>query len=467
MDKTKTVYPYIPNSAPDVQARMMEKIGISDLRDLFREIPDHLKFQGDLDLPEPILDECSLRRHIEDLLNRNGHCGQYVNFLGAGCASHYVPAVCDEINGRGEFLTAYAAEFYADHGKWQALFEFSSLMAELLDMEVVSGFLYDGVQAMATSLRMACRMTGRSEVWVSGTVSPDTRLILENYMKGITGSQIDLHFMEYDRRTGAIDFDDLKARISNRTAAVLIEVPSFLGGLEPRADEIGRLARAYGAEFVVSTDPICLGAIAPPAAYGATITCGDYHSLGLHLQFGGGQGGFIATNGDMRYVMEFKDKMYGLTRTTVPGEYGFANILFGRTSFGSREKAREFTGTSNGLWAITAGVYLALMGPRGMAEIGRTIMQKARYAAGRLSRVKGVELGLTGPFFKEFVVNFDATGRSVAEINRALLDYKIFGGKDISTAFPDLGQSALYCVTEVIRQDEIDALVRAVEEIVA
>jgi glycine dehydrogenase subunit 1 len=375
--------------------------------------------------------------------------------------------VCDEINGRGEFLTAYAAEFYADHGKWQALFEFSSLMAELLDMDVVSGFLYDGAQAMATSLRMACRMTGRREVLVSGTVSPDTRLVLENYMKGVTGPQIEIRFIGYDRRTGLIDFDDLQAAISKHTAAVLIEVPSFLGGIEPRADEIGRLAQAHGAEFIVSTDPICLGVISPPAQYGATITCGDYHSLGLHMQFGGGQGGFIATSGDMRYVMEFKDKMYGLTPTTVPGEYGFANILFGRTSFGSREKAREFTGTSNGLWAITAGVYLALMGPQGMVDVGRTIMQKARYAAGRLSGIEGVELGLTGPFFKEFVVNFDAAGRSVAEINRALLDYKIFGGKDLSNAFPDLGQSALYCVTESIRQEEIDRLVRAVGEIVA
>ena len=138
--------------------------------------------------------------------------------------------------------------------------------------------------------------------------------------------------------------------------------------------------------------------------------------------------------------------------------------MYDRTSYGSREHGKEFTGTTTGLWAVTAGVYLALMGPRGMQEIGQTIMQKAQYAARRIAEIENVELALNVPFFKEFVVNFDGTGKSVGQINRALLEHGIFGGKDISRDFPELGQSALYCVTEIMSQEDIDRLIDALQE---
>jgi glycine dehydrogenase subunit 1 len=229
---------------------------------------------------------------------------------------------------------------------------------------------------------------------------------------------------------------------------------------------VGDIALANGAELIVSTDPISLGVLAPPAQYGATFACGDYHSLGIHMQCGGGQGGFISTHDEMKYVAEYKDKMYGLTKTIKKGEYGFGNVLLDRTSFGSREKAKEYTGTSNALWALTAGVYLALMGPKGMEEIGQTIMQEAQYTAKRMSQLNGVKLTFRGPFFKEFLINFDDSGKSVREINKALLEYKIFGGKDISGEFPELGQSALYCVTEIITKEDIDRLVDALKDII-
>ncbi len=467
MNKKNIVYPYIPNSVAEVKGEMLEAIGCDDLKDLFSEIPAHLKLDKDLDLPEPILDEYSIRRHVEGMLNKNKNCSEYLSFLGAGCAQHFVPAVCDEINGRGEFLTAYAAEFYADHGKWQALFEFCSLMGELLDMDVVSGFLYDGAQAIATSLRMAARITGRKEVLIPSTLDPQIFMVLENYMKGVYEPQVDIQIVDYDRRTGQMDIDDLQKKISDKTAAVLIENPSYLGFIEDNPDLIGEIARENGAEFVVFVDPISLGVMTPPSQYGATITCGDFHPLGIHMQGGGGQGGVIATHDDMKYVMEFKDKMYGLTHTTREGEYGFANILFNRTSFGSREMAKEFTGTSNALWAITAGVYLSLLGPQGMEEVGQTIMQKAQYAADRLSRINGIKLQLKGPFFKEFVLNFDATGKTVEEINKGLLVQKIFGGKDISVEFPEFGQAALYCVTEIMTMEDIERLVEALKELTA
>jgi len=171
MSESKIVYPYVPNSVPEIKAQMLKEVGAEDIMDLYEEIPEHLKFKGKLNLPEPILDEYSIRRHVEGLLNKNANCSEYLNFLGAGCAQHFVPAVCDEINGRGEFLTAYVGEPYADHGKWQALFEYASLMGELLDMDVLSCPLYDGMSAAATSLRMASRVNGRKEVLLPKSVT--------------------------------------------------------------------------------------------------------------------------------------------------------------------------------------------------------------------------------------------------------------------------------------------------------
>ncbi len=462
MAESARVYPYIPNSVPEVKDEMLKEVNASNISDLFVEIPEHLKMAKKLDLPDPILDEYSLKRHLESLLEKNKNVTEYLNFIGAGCAEHAVPAVCDEISGRGEFLTAYVGESYADHGKWQAFFEYCSLMAEMLDLDVLSCPLYDGAQSASTSIRMASRVNGRSEVIIPKTMSPDNRLVVENYLK----PDIKLFEVSFNTNSGLMNLTDLKRKVSSNTSAVLIEIPSYLGFLESQVLEIGDIVRGVGAEFIVYTDPISLGVIAPPAQYGATFACGDFQPLGMHMQAGGGQGGFIATVDEMKYISEFKDLMFGITETTVNGEYGFGEVLFERTSYGSRAEGKEFTGTTTGLWAINAAVYLTLMGPKGMAEIGKTIMQMSQYAASKLSEIEGVKIGLNSPFFKEFVVNFDDSGKTVAEINRALLGRKIFGGKDLSREFPELGQSALFCVTETKNQGEIDRLAEAVKEVI-
>ena len=332
-------------------------------------------------------------------------------------------------------------------------------------MDVLSCPVYDGTTAAATSLRMASRVTDRSEILLPKTMNPEALAVVRNYTKGVPDPVITISIIDFDRKTGLLDLDDLKSKISSNTAAVLIENPTYLGSIETQAEEIGRIARENGAEFIVYTDPISLGVLAPPAQYGATFACGDFHPLGIHMQCGGGQGGFIATHDDMKYIAEFKDLMFGLAETVRDGEYGFGEVLYDRTSYGSREKGKEFTGTTTGLWAITAAVYLSLMGPKGMAEVGQAIMQKAQYAAKRVVEIQGIEITFNTPFFKEFVVNFDETGKTVSEINKGLLDRKIFGGKDISAEFPELGQSALYCVTEIMRKEDIESLGDALEEV--
>lgn len=229
------------------------------------------------------------------------------------------------------------------------------------------------------------------------------------------------------------------------------------------------MARKAGAESIVAVDPISLGILAPPAQYGADITCGDLQPLGIHMNYGGGQSGFMATRDEERYVMEFPSRLFGIVPTCKPGEYGFDDVAYDRTSFGHhREHGKEYVGTQSALWGITAGVYLASMGPRGMEEVGRSILDKSGYARQVLNAIPGVRApGFASPAFKEFVVDFTGTGKTVARINQALLDAEIFGGNDLSGDFPELGQTALYCVTEIHTKADIDRLADALGRIIA
>jgi glycine dehydrogenase subunit 1 len=208
--------------------------------------------------------------------------------------------------------------------------------------------------------------------------------------------------------------------------------------------------------------------LAPPVHYGADIVCGDIQALGMHMQYGGGHAGFIATRDDEKIVMQYPSRLFGISPTSVPGEYGFGDVAYDRTSFAKREEGIEWVGTAAALWGITAGVYLALMGPQGMREIGEGILYRTRYAMQELGKIAGVRTDLfAAPYFKEFVVNFDGTGRKVTDINATLLRKGIFGGKDLSCEFPWLGESALVCVTEVHTREDIDRLVSTVKEVVS
>jgi glycine dehydrogenase subunit 1 len=463
MSQKKIVYPYIPNSVPATKEAMLKAVKARSIEEFYEDVPESIRLKGKMNLPEPLLSEAALVRHVEELLSRNKSTREMLSFLGAGCAPHYVPAVCDEVNSRSEFLTAYAGEPYEDHGRWQALFEYESMMGELLNMDVVNVPVYNGFQATATALRMAGRITGRDTVLLPSTVNPDRLSMVRGYLK----PDMKVELISFNPATGLMDLNALRKQINEQTAAVYIENPSYLGFLETQAEEIGQIAHENGALFVVYVDPISLGVISPPADYGADIACGDIQSLGIHMNYGGGHGGFIATRDEEKFVMEFPSRLFGVATTCVEGEYGFGDVAFERTSFARREEGKEWVGTAAALWGITAGVYLALMGPQGMVEIGQGIMQRVRYAIKKLNQVSGVKtLFPTTPHFKEFVVNFDETGKTVKEINQALLERGIFGGKDLSAEFPSLGQSALYCVTEIHTQADIDRLVHAIQEVV-
>jgi len=270
----------------------------------------------------------------------------------------------------------------------------------------------------------------------------------------------------HDRKTGGLDLRDLKAKISSKTAAVYVESPGYLGMIEAQGAEIAKIARSHGAETIVGVDPISLGVLQPPADYGADIAVGPTQPLGVHMNCGGGVGGYIASRDEETYVRQYNGFLVSITGTTQPGEHGFSLSCSHQTSYGMREEGRDWTGNSVYLWAIANAVYMSLLGPQGFREVGELILQQAHYAAKAIGRIKGVRIAFPKGFFKEFVVSFDGTGKTVARINKALLKRGIFGGKDISKEFPEFGQSALYCVTETHTRDDIDRLVAALKEIV-
>lgn len=459
---SKKVHPYIPNMVPEVKQEMLDEIGVHSIKELYSCIPDDLQYKGTMNIPKA-LNELELRRHIEGLLNKNISTNEYLNFLGAGCWQHFIPAVCDEVNQRAEFLTAYAGEPYEDHGRFQALFEYQSLMAELVDMEVVNVPTFDWAQAAATSIRMASRITKRTKVLLASTVSPERKKIITNYGT----PQLAFEDVHFNLNTGLMDLADLERKLSNDVAAIYFENPSYLGFIESQGQEISNLAKKYGAIIVVGVDPISLGILAPPSQYGADIVCGDLQPLGMHMNFSGGQAGFIATHNDPKFVNEYPSRLFGIIPTVKQGEYGFGDIAYDRTSFADRENGKESVGTQTALWGITAGVYLSLMGPNGMYELGQAIMQNSQYAVMQLNKIQNIRGSrITSPFFKEFIIDFNDTGLTVEEINAQLLEHKVFGGKDLSKEFPQYGQSALCCVTEVHTKEDIDKLVSVLSKIV-
>lgn len=459
----KRAHPYIPNSVPEVKQRMLAEIGVESIEQLYEDIPQELRFKGKMDIPRALSSEMELKRHVEKVLAKNATCEENASFLGGGCAQHYVPAIVDEIVQRSEFLTAYAGEPYEDHGRFQALFEYTSLMGELLDVDVVNVPTYDWGQACSTSIRMAGRITSRSVALVADTVSPDRLSVIRNYCEPV----MSLVMVGHDPDTGMLDVDDLKAKCDESVAALYFENPSYLGFIETQGSEISAILHQEGALCVVGVDPISLGLLKPPSRYGADIACGDIQALGNHMYFGGALGGFIATSDNEKFVMEYPSRLFGIARTEVEGEWGFGDVAYDRTSFGVREEGKEFVGTASALHGIAAAVYLSLMGPEGMRELNRAIIQKSQYAMKALAEIDNVKLRFNASHFKEFVVDFSACGQSVEAINRELLKRGIFGGKDLSEEFDGLEGCALYCVTEVHSKEDIDALAAAIRDITA
>jgi len=456
------VHRFLPNSAPETKRRMLEVVGVSDVEEIYREIPENCRFRGALNIPQEPVSEFEVARYLKKALSKNVATDQMISFLGAGCWNHYVPAVCDNINTRNEFVTAYSGSEYVDVGRQQSLFETASMLGELLDMDVVGAPVYDGASACGDAMVMAYRASGRKQALVPATIGEDKLDAIRLYSSGwFEIVQVAAN------ASGQMDLDDLRAKISPDTAAVLIENPSYLGFIEEQGQQIADIAHEGGALFIVSVDPVSLGVLTPPGQYGADIAVLDAQPLGMHQNCGGGQVGFIACQDRPEIINLMPCWLYTAARTVVEGELAYSwHALYDRMFYVIRDEAQSFTGTSAALWGITAGIYLSLLGSYGLEKVGRTILCNLHYAKAALNNIPGVSTNkFSAAPFKEFVADFNGTGKTVAQINAALREKGIIGGKDLSREFPDFGQAALYCVTEVHTKGDLDALAAALVEV--
>jgi glycine dehydrogenase subunit 1 len=264
-----------------------------------------------------------------------------------------------------------------------------------------------------------------------------------------------------------LDIEDLKRKISDKTAAVYIENPSYLGFLETQVEEIAEETHDHKALFIVGVDPISLGVLKPPGEYGTDIVVGEGQPLGNHMNYGGPLLGIFACQDDKQLIRQMPGRVIGMTTTIDGDKTGFCMALQAREQHIRREKATSNICTNEALCAVASAVYLALLGPEGLKELGETIMFKTSYAMRLLAKIKGVKAPFfSSPHFKEFTVNFDGVNMTTRQIHQNLLKHGIHGGKDLTKEFPELGETALYCITEIHTKDEIDRLAQALENIV-
>ena len=459
------IHRFLPNSAPETKQMMLDTIGVKDIEEIYAEIPENCRFRGKLDIPQEPVSEFEVARYLKKVLGKDVGTDKMTSYLGAGCWNHYVPAVCDVINNRAEFVTGYSGSEYVDVGRQQGLFEAASMLAELLDMDVVGAPVYDGYSACGDAMLMAYRKTGRNEVLVPSTMSRDKFDTISLYSSG----WFKVIKVACDSKSGQMDLEDLKAKAGENTAAVLIENPTYLGFFEENGQAISDIAHSVGALFIVSAEPISLAVVTPPGQYGADIAVLDGQPLGMHQNCGGGQVGFIACQNTAEMINLMPCWLYGVTETSVEGELAYSwHALYDRMFYVIRDEAKSFTGTSAGLWGITTGVYMSLLGTYGMEKVCETILYNGNYARKLLAAIQGVRVDrFTSAPFQEFVVDFNGTGKTVSEINKALLAKGIIGGKDLSEEFEELGQSALYCVTEIHTKEELDELAAALTEVLS
>jgi glycine dehydrogenase subunit 1 len=442
----------------------MREIGIKTIEELYADIPEKYLLKKPLNLPEA-MSEFEVKRHVETLLSKNRTCEDMPIFLGAGCWPHYVPAAVKEVVQRSEFLTSYTPyQPEISQGMLQALFEYQSMICELTAMDVANCSMYDWASALGEAARMASRVTRRNEILVPRIIHPERKATLKTYTEP---ADISIKEVAYNPENGQIDLGDLESKISNKTAAVYIENPSYLGFVEEHVDEISGLAHKHGSLFIVGIDPTSLGILKPPGEYGADIVVGEAQPLGNPMNFGGPLLGIFACRDDLNLVRQMPGRIIGLTTTTNGDKQGFCMVLQTREQHIRREKATSNICSNEALCAVASAVYMALLGPQGLRELGETIMYKANYAMHLLSRIEGIKAPVfESVHFKEFTVNFDGTGLSVKEVSEKLLKMGVHGGKDISTEFPELGQTALYCVTEIHSKGDIELLAKSLEKIV-
>lgn len=427
------------------RADMLGRIGVGAIEELLRPIPASVRLKRPLNLPAAA-DEMTLLAEAGRLAEANA--AEAVCFLGAGSYDHFIPTLVDSLATRGEFVTAYTPyQAEASQGALQVFYEYQTMLCQLTGLPVANASLYDGASAAAEAVLMAHAITGRPKVVCAGTAHPETRATIQTYCR-----RLEIELVIADCVAGHASGQQIAESLDDRTACVLVQSPNFFGCIEPMA-AIGEMCRAAGVMLIAAVDPISLAILARPADYGAAVAVGEGQALGNPMSYGGPSLGFLATL--RQHVRRIPGRLVGRT-TDAAGRRGFCLTLQTREQHIRREKATSNICTNQGLLAIRAAIYLATMGPEGLAETAELCRAKSRYAAGRIAALPGYELQFKVPFFKEFVVR---TRRGVETVLAAAREAGLLAGVPLGPYFPELGDCFLTAVTEKRTRAEIDRLI--------
>ena len=430
---------------------MLTRIGVRQFDELLQGIPAAIP-RATLAVPAG-RSEAELLRHLQTLAARNQTAETHRCFMGAGAYEHFIPSVVRYLTSRGEFLTAYTPyQAEASQGTLQAMYEFQSVICELTGMDVANASLYDGATSMVEAALLALRETQRPKLVVASTVHPEYRQVLRTYLR-----QTHAEIVELPGADGVTPLTDAQAAIDHRTAAVIVQMPNGYGCLE-MAEPLGALAHKAGALYVVVVNPLSLGLLKPPGAYGADLVVGEGQPLGLALQYGGPYLGFFACREP--YLRKVPGRIVGMTRDA-NGRRGFTLTLQTREQHIRRSRATSNICTNEGMCALAATIYLCAVGKQGLREIAQQNVAKAHYAHAQLTAVPGVTPMFQAPFFNEFALQLPC---EASWLNERLLARGFLGGVDLGRWIPALRRGWLVCVTETKTREDIDAFVAAVGE---
>ena len=451
--------PYGPHAAAD-RERMLEALGHDSVDRLFDDIPPELR-ASPLDLPEPE-PELELSARLTALAGRNRV--DLASFLGAGVYRHWTPAVVDQLLLRGEWYTAYTPyQPEISQGTLQSIYEYESLLAELVDLDIVSASHYDGASATAEAALMTCRATRRDRVLISRGVHPHYRGTTQTYFHG--GLELDeIPLVADGPAAGTTDLVALERMLADPdrpVAGVIAAQPDFLGLLEPMP-EIARLTHAAGALFVAVIEPVSLAVLAPPGEYGADIAAGEGQPLGIAPQYGGPYLGILASTDAL--VRQIPGRLVGMT-SDLDGRRAYVMTMRAREQDIRRDKAASNICTNQALLALAASIYLATIGPHGLRDVAAQGAARAAELEAALAAV-GVPRMHEGPYLNEFVVRVPDARR----VHRALLDRGVLAGLALADAEPDdpsLVDGLLVCATEVTTSDEIERFARELGSLLA
>ena len=446
---------YIPNS-PDERSEMLEAVGLKSADQLFESIPSELRLHRDLSVTAP-KSEIELIACFEELAAKNKSASR-ASFLGAGAYSHYSPTVVDHLIQRSEFFTAYTPyQPEISQGTLQVIFEFQTLICQLTGMDVANASMYDGSTALAEAVLMAERITGRTKIVASDAVHPEYMDVVHTYVQH---AGIELQRVAFDSASGATLIDSIDG-LDEKTAAVVVQSPNFLGCIE-ELNVLADRAHALGALLiVVVTEAISLGLLRAPGACGADIVVGEGQSFGIPLSFGGPYLGLFATKD--KYARQIPGRLVG-EAFDKQGRRGFVLTLATREQHIRREKATSNICTNEGLIALAATIYLETMGRRGLQEVARQCAQKAHYLARQISSLEGFSLRFSAPWFNEFVVTAPLAAERI--LQQLATRRNITGGLALSRYFNDRPNDILVSVTELNSRQQMDDLVSGLVEIV-